>query len=468
MKTMKKIGAILLAIMMIAMVGTAWALDTEDEGVGTSGTAITSFTIPKDIVLFNTDTQNIYEPNITFTYSLVTQNPDTSTTITDKNGVTGTVKTGVEGLVKILGTSGSASTSTASLQFGTDTSAASATYKEGTAVTPNTKRVATRNLTVSFDTTVLGTGDPVIYPSGAAGIYRFKITDTTPEANLTAAGIERDATKYDEERYLDVYVEWANAEHTALQVYGYVLYKTTDSTNTANGTTSFKYDNTKTTFVKVTGYNVESEMLSTDGSTNPTSDEYHTYNLKVSKTTTGSMADLNHEFPVSVSFTNSTVTSQTDFYSIGDFVNARLALSSSGAYSVNTDFAPTPSVKNGDTFTFVGLPVGTQYLVNEKNNTVDSYKVTILDDTTDYYLLGNATDGVIVNANGNTGLTNAVALGNLNGSTYESEDVKIINKLDAISPTGYVTRFAPYALILIGGVALLVIAMKKRKHTEED
>ena len=467
MKMLKKIGALVLAVMMIAAAGTAWALTTEDEGTGTSETAITTFTIHKDIVLFNTDEELIYEPNITFTYSLATQNPGTSTTIKDKNNVTGTVKTGVEGLVKIQGTTGGASTSSASLQFGNDTSAASETYKEGTAVTRSTKKVATRDLTVSFDTTVLRTPNTDTYPSYAAGIYRFKITDTTDTAALTAAGIRRNEN-YDEERYLDVYVEWANADHTALRVYGYVLYKTTDSTNTANGTTSFEYNNTKTTAVKVTGYDVESEMRSTDGQSNPTSDEYHTYNLKISKTTTGSMADLNNEFPVAVSFTNSTVKSQTDFYSEGDFKKDSLALSASGAYSVNADFSGTPSVKNGDTFTFIGLPVGTQYLVNEKNNTVDSYKVTILDDTTDIYLKGDATDGVIVNANEDTGLTSAVALGNKNGDAYESEDVKITNKLDAISPTGYVTRFAPYALILVAGIVLLIIATKHKKNTDED
>ena len=120
-----------------------------------------------------------------------------------------------------------------------------------------------------------------------------------------------------------------------------------------------------------------------------------------------------------------------------------------------------PSVKNGDTFTFVGLPVGTAFQVAEKNNSVDSYKVTILDDTTDAYLKGSATDGILVAAGSDTGLTTATALGNLNSSTYESEDIQITNKLDSISPTGYVVRFAPYAIILVSGVFLMIMAKKK-------
>ena len=324
--------------------------------------------------------------------------------------------------------------------------------------------MANRNITAAFNTNALKTGDPAAFPADAAGIYRYKITDTTAASALTAAGIDRNAS-YDPVRYLDVYVEWANEDHTQMRVYGWVLYKTSNGTDSATGTTDLIYDGTDGVLgIKVTGYNIESEILAGD----PTSDEYHTYNLTVTKTTSGSMADLRHEFPVAVTFSNSTVISQTDFYSTGDFVNAALALSSSGAYSVNTDFTGTPSVKNADTFTFVGLPAGTQYQVAEKNDTADTYKVTILDDTIDTYLIGTSTSGVAIASGANTGLTTATALGNLNGSTYESEDVKIENRLDAISPTGYVTRFAPYAFMLAGGIVLLIIAKKTRKSKKTE
>ena len=48
------------------------------------------------------------------------------------------------------------------------------------------------------------------------------------------------------------------------------------------------------------------------------------------------------------------------------------------------------------------------------------------------------------------------------------QTVEITNTLSLISPTGLVVRFAPYGLLLIGGIALLIIAMKHRKHNEED
>lgn len=461
---MKKLTLIMVAILLtIAMCGSAFALDTQQDGTGESGTTISTLLVPKDIVLFNTTAQDIYEPNITYTYTLATQNPGTGTTVTDKNSMTATVKTGVAGLVTIQGANGSGASGTAgtsaSLVFGDDTSAGSDTNTEGATVT-SSSNVATRDITVAFNPAALKTGDPLSYPTDAAGIYRFKLTDTTTAAALTAAGIERDPD-YDPVRYMDVYVEWANDEHTEMRVFGWVLYKTTNGTDSADGTTSIVYDGTDgTTGIKVTGYNVDSEMLDNDS----TSDEYHTYNMTVTKTTTGSMADLNHEFPVSVAFANANVKSLADFYSTGDFQNAALALDANGAYAVNADFSAAPSVKNGDTFTFVGLPAGTTFQIAEKNDTVDSYKVTILDDTMDAYMKGTATDGILIASGSDTGLTTAAALGNLNGSAYESEDIKITNKLDAISPTGYVIRFAPYVIILVIGVFLMVAAKRQYKN----
>ena len=66
-------------------------------------------------------------------------------------------------------------------------------------------------------------------------------------------------------------------------------------------------------------------------------------------------------------------------------------------------------------------------------------------------------------------LTTAIAAAE-NNTTWAAGQNKITvtNDLPTISPTGLVLRYAPYVLILIGGIVLLIISKKHRKHTEED
>ena len=132
-----------------------------------------------------------------------------------------------------------------------------------------------------------------------------------------------------------------------------------------------------------------------------------------------------------------------------------------GAYINSTNFAKsggnTVTVKDGSVVAFKGIPAGGTVTVTETNNSPDVYKVKA----------GEATDGVTL-------LTEAPVLAGNTSSATTSKDltdkvqIYFTNTLDAISPTGYVSRFAPYALILIGGIALLIVAKKRKSPAEEE
>ena len=53
-------------------------------------------------------------------------------------------------------------------------------------------------------------------------------------------------------------------------------------------------------------------------------------------------------------------------------------------------------------------------------------------------------------------------------NTSAKDVITVTNNLESISPTGIVTRYAPYGLILVAGVVLLVISKKRKKNTDEE
>lgn len=110
--------------------------------------------------------------------------------------------------------------------------------------------------------------------------------------------------------------------------------------------------------------------------------------------------------------------------------------------------------------------VGTQYKVTTEGGTTN--------DATGKTINWNQwtsaiTSWTTVTALGGIANTNAVAAKNFSASdtAHSGANVKFTNTLQLISPTGYVSRFAPYALILVAGIALLIVA-KKRKPAKDD
>lgn len=209
--TFKKLGAFILALVMIfALSATAFAADTTgDVYQDDSKTAVSGTNIPltKSIVFFNENGSNVYEPDITYTYAVTPVTVNAGATVTDdgeynlptNDPVTVRVNNGVaNGVTGVTLSFSPANAPVAALSTGTEVE------KSG-------------NLTVDLSK----------FPH--AGIYRYLVTETQDPADVTEKGLEaRDTTtagnKYDNTRYLDVYI--ANkADGSGLELKGAVFFK---------------------------------------------------------------------------------------------------------------------------------------------------------------------------------------------------------------------------------------------------
>jgi len=511
-KTLKRIGAAFLAGALVAALAVpAFAADGDTPNSNYNGTAegdttvavlsdATEVAITKDIVLYNAEGSKIYAPNVTYSYSVApagttadtvditgiilndTSDPHKTTTVAVKNGIAGGVL-----LANTAGGTGATSTTIAFANG--DALDAATPLTEGVAATTSNASAAktSKNLYIQFK-------PDTIYDSGnnTAGIYRYMITDDTTRATLAAAGILRN-DDYDasyKNLYLDVYLK--NKDGGGLEVYGYVLFK--------SGTkdTEFQYVSDSTEAYKLTGFNVASEL----SGTNVISDQYHTYNLNVTKTITGALADQKHFFPFNITLTEAASNTATKVYV--EYANAQNVKDGSGA-AINTATGTglsagatatnfTGEMKNGGNIKFTGIPSYITYSTTapfnyssttfatanakETNNTFDTYSATakVDSETTDVDLTyratatgsdADATVAVLSNTGYATLKTALSVDGKKSDNSIVGNSIDFTNKLDAISPTGVALRFAPYILMLVAGLAILFVGHKFRKENED-
>ena len=445
-----------------------------------------TFSIKKEIFLFNTDNSAILDPNVVFTYEVshvdVTDGtPAVTGIVLDDNNsplkqTTAVVKDGIANAVTIqgrkdnaiTGTDGAAASvtgasgATTTLTFGGDNATKLTTLDEGATVESTTTAVTTGYIDVTVNAAT-------IYAAGKGpGIYRYKISDTTTAATLKNAGITR-ADGYVTDLYLDVYVK--NNDNDPVDgyvVYGYVLHK-------GDKDVVIKYANGTAESVKVDGYTVLSEVTKAD--------QYHTYNVEVTKTPEGAPADTRNNFPFQVALANASITSLDDFYYVvttdGTAGTATSAnLDANGAWSLGDATTNTGALnfQNGDGILITGLPVYpdttpvyTTITVTERNNTFDTYTASAADEDDAVLKVDNNASPATVNADSvviareiSASLNAVKAIDNADAKDV----VAFTNTIEVISPTGVALRVAPYVAILCGGIVLLVISRKRRAEEE--
>lgn len=505
MKKLKKLSALALAIMMIALVGTAWAVDTELTNGEVGGFAPGHVDDPqvqektvilqKEITAYNPDSAYVYGPEITYTYTIAAASGTELVSITDDtadhaSGVA-TVATVNAGIMTptMTGTAANTIAWTNADILDADTVA-------------NGGAANIKNLIVDFSSVVFT----------APGVYRYKITES---ATYTNTGVtDGDITDV---RYLDVYVMrsanfdpthdgTAGHEYVAgdWSIYGYVCIGSESNGGTTDVTTATAKTNG---FVSVP----ESSAGAGDG---VTADEYYTYNFTVTKDLVGDNTMIDHQFPMNVAFSNGPTGS---FQLIAETDGAKSTLGSTttvaaGAATVNSTYnggsatasainkfnaagalasfnnQGSPKVADGNTTAgtttgyvkYIGIPYTTVVSVTETNDVAGTtYTATVKEDvataagTTLTATTMTSTTGTMAAADASASIdTTETATRTADIATANTGNVnatvQFTNSLAIISPTGLVLRFAPYALILVGGIALLLIAMKRKGHREEE
>ena len=426
----KLISALMALILVFALCGTTLAApETLTDGVAgdSSGDALDkSVKIAKTIKAYNPETLAINAPTISYSYSIVgVDGGESGKTITDSSSITAVTKTPPLTMPTLTGTAANSIAWTTADQL----NASSAGATDGT---DNTKY-----LTVNFSGVTFS----------EAGVYRYQITETITAASYIAAGVtDGTASASGDSRtevlYLDVYVRDAGAEETGKQIYGYVL---------ASGNTDQPQDPSN----KLDAF---------------TTDEYKTSNVTVGKTLNGDSSKNNHPFPFHVSFANGTVTADVK---LKRSINGAAAenMPSAMALSSTTDYQ---TIKHSGSVKYIGVPAGTTVSAYETNNvtgtTYNSSATVTGPGTKTNAAAKSITWGT---AQGTYTAYSEQAYNSNLASVATTEtpancSIPFVNTLELISPTGYVARYAPYGLMLIAGIALLVIARKHRKHTDEE
>lgn len=294
-----------------------------------------------------------------------------------------------------------------------------------------------------------------------AGVYRYKISETTNETAKNAAGIKEGSDIND--RYIDVYVNGNN------EIYGYVCF-TNDNDIDARDTATLS---SVADAGKTEGF-VDANTSETVSS----ADEYYTFNFEVGKTVANDAHIQNtySKFPFTVTLTNLSVTANVlpimTFSDDGSTYNTTASHVEQTALTASP-IAGTwnPSIGHQASVKYVGIPCGTTVNIYEQNNVPGVTYVSSSEgadsNATSKQIFYNGTtmdsSNIAVISCGSTAFSKATE----NHTKSMSKAVIFTNTLLTISPTGLAFRVAPYVLMLAAGVSLIVL-FAKRKHEATD
>lgn len=441
--TLKKLGAIALVLMlMLSLSVNAFAAEEAEDMSGKSGvigefetpdeatTQTDTVVIYKEITAYNPESVTVNAPTITYNYTIGAATVANGTTVTDN--ASRHEGTGV--------------TATVAVKAGVGTPTITGTGAGVLAITPTDQLAASKDGTANrFELTV----DFSSVDWAGAGVYRYVINETTVATTKNAAGIAEGTTP--KELFMDVYVDGSG------NIYGYVLFTTN---STIDGSTSEA--TAASAAGKVEGFVDDADKHVYSSTDTSTADKYYTFNLDLTKFVMNDAYAKNthHQFPFTVTLTNTSVTAAVlPKMTVG--TNATQTALTAGVIAGTWN----PTIADGATINYVGIPCGTTITVKETNDVTGvtySSVSTNADTNAEAKVINTGVDSNTATIS--CGAT-ALAAATENHTAANSKVLTFTNTLVQISPTGVVMRVAPYALMLIGGFVLLVIS--RRRKAEE-
>ena len=440
MKQLRKIGALVVVLLVIMSLSATVFAETL-----TQNATVSNATVDPAIRKANgltTIVFNVYlTPNESSYYM-----PATKFTYTISDGTAGISASGIP--IK----SGSANNTFSSIS-------ASATFSLNTRASNETPDI--NNLASARKEVTLALKDHL--PFTSAGIYRYNIiqsamTDSQKSFIIKSENIDDAVTKY-----LDLYVTIVDG---TLKVTGAVLTE-----NSTNPTT----DTTDATNIHPDD-NQEIDTLNDAFSPDKTDGFYNTYTgyiVELKKVVAGNMASTTDPFPFNLTTADST-NADNYTYSTGltvaiDRTNADSTNWTVDGTTIDTTISSGIALKHNQSVKLVGIPASDTITFKETITAAEGYKISssvenMSRSSGSVYDISTSTNNKAEDStyNNDTSGTVATVLDNNTGI------ITYTNFRDVISPTGIIMRFAPYALMLIGGIALLIIAMKRKGHKEEE
>ena len=413
----KKTAAFAAAAVMTAALAipavTAGAATPPDLG------AASPTVLNKTIFVYNDENTTVYVPSITYTYS-VAPVTGVSATVTDATDNVVAVKDGIEGGIVMV-----------------DDTASFPTADETTVDAKPAGTPVTDTFSVNYDASVFTD----------AGVYRYKLTETTAEDALTDAGISRDGD-YKTERYIDVYVT-----------------KEGDTTSIAGSVVFFENGDITKSTEKTDGFTDQTATTENAGEFKPdtdpvvsVADKYFTYNYVVEKKVENSYTGTEKfKFTINVTGTEG----QQFFYTD---VNGADATKNTGTVAAQL----TPELGDGDSVKLNGLPANVSVAVKEKNDNLGTYDVTLTetgaanpDLSADKIKNGDEAGFTAVKVSAYTGTESEAPTANLIHSTFT-------NKLVDISVTGVLFTVAPFVLMIGAAAFLAAVVIRSRKREASE